>query len=124
VFRFALLNVLLIIIFFLCKDDQLVVKQLANNWTVVEKDALLKFAPAYFDYMQNADKNPTVLAKIFGFYTIKQRNLATGVTKELDVIVMEHLFCNVKISRVSIRLQTTLVSHEPRVSTHIYRNST
>ncbi|KAI8848289.1 hypothetical protein BC829DRAFT_443950 [Chytridium lagenaria] len=57
-------------------DDQLVIKQLASNWTLVEKDALLKFAPLYFSYMQNSDKNAT-----------------------LDVLVMDHLFANVKISR-------------------------
>ncbi|KAJ3195191.1 hypothetical protein HK101_000901 [Irineochytrium annulatum] len=80
-------------------NDQLVIKQLASNWTLVEKDALLKFAPKYFEYILNNDNKPSVLAKIFGFYTIKQRNLATGVTTELDVLVMEHLFANVKISR-------------------------
>ncbi|KAJ3413856.1 hypothetical protein HDV05_007377 [Chytridiales sp. JEL 0842] len=80
-------------------NDQLVIKQLASNWTHAEKDALLKFAPAYFDYMQNADKNPTVLAKIFGFYTIKQKNAGTGAVRELDVLVMEHLFCNMRVSR-------------------------
>ncbi|KAJ3108681.1 hypothetical protein HDU96_007454 [Phlyctochytrium bullatum] len=86
-------------VFFKTHDDQLVVKQLASNWTLVEKDALLKFAPLYFDYMSNSDKNPTVLAKIFGFYTIKQKNMVTGVTSELDILVMDHLFANVKISR-------------------------
>ncbi|KAJ3098074.1 1-phosphatidylinositol-3-phosphate 5-kinase [Phlyctochytrium planicorne] len=86
-------------VFFKTHDDQLVIKQLASNWTLVEKDALLKFAPLYFEYINNSDKNPTVLAKIFGFYTIKQKNLATGVTTELDVLVMDHLFANVKISR-------------------------
>ncbi|KAJ3316352.1 1-phosphatidylinositol-3-phosphate 5-kinase, partial [Blyttiomyces sp. JEL0837] len=86
-------------VFFKTHDDRFVIKQLASNWTLVEKDALLKFAPAYFDYMANADKSPTVLAKIFGFYTIRQKNITTGVVSELDVLVMEHLFCNVKISR-------------------------
>ncbi|KAJ3208381.1 hypothetical protein HDU67_006776 [Dinochytrium kinnereticum] len=86
-------------VFFKTHDDQLVIKQLASNWTLVEKDALLKFAPLYFNYMNNSDKNPTVLAKIFGFYTIKQKNLVTGVTTELDVLVMDHLFANVKMSR-------------------------
>lgn len=42
--------------FFFLVDDQLVVKQLASKWTIVEKDALLKFAPAYFEYMNDSDK--------------------------------------------------------------------
>ncbi|KAJ3289004.1 1-phosphatidylinositol-3-phosphate 5-kinase [Borealophlyctis nickersoniae] len=85
--------------FFKTHDDQLVVKQLAAKWTIAEKDALLKFAPAYFEYMNNSDKHPTILAKIFGFYTIKHKNLHTGQVMKLDVLVMEHLFANITISR-------------------------
>ncbi|KAJ1553076.1 hypothetical protein HK405_009026, partial [Cladochytrium tenue] len=86
-------------VFFKTHDDRLVVKQLASNWTLVEKDALLKFAPAYFDYMNKADKSPTLLAKIFGFYNVKYRNTTTGATSDIDILVMENLFCNAKISR-------------------------
>ncbi|KAJ3189277.1 hypothetical protein HDU85_002905 [Gaertneriomyces sp. JEL0708] len=85
--------------FFKTHDDQLVVKQLASKFTNQEKAALLKFAPAYFEYMSNSDRNPTILVKIFGFYTIKRKNLQTGAVMKLDVLVMEHLFANVKISR-------------------------
>ncbi|KAI9348295.1 hypothetical protein DFJ73DRAFT_625838, partial [Zopfochytrium polystomum] len=86
--------------FFKTHDDRLVIKQLATNWTVAEKDALLKFAPAYFDHISRADKTPTVLAKIFGIYTIKHKNLVTGVNSEMDILVMEHLFWNIQVSRV------------------------
>ncbi|KNC99530.1 uncharacterized protein SPPG_04921 [Spizellomyces punctatus DAOM BR117] len=85
--------------FFKTCDDQLVVKQLASKWSNQEKAALMKFAPAYFEYMNNSDKNPTILVKIFGFYTLKHKNLQTGTVKKLDVLVMEHLFANVNISR-------------------------
>lgn len=42
--------------FFKTTDDQLVIKQLASKWTNQEKAALLKFAPAYFEYMDGSDK--------------------------------------------------------------------
>ncbi|TPX35961.1 hypothetical protein SmJEL517_g01689 [Synchytrium microbalum] len=85
--------------FFKTMDDQLVIKQLTTNWTTVEKDGLLKFAPNYFEYMSNSDKNPTSLAKIFGFYTLKHKNEVTGVVTRMDLLVMEHVFCNIKVSR-------------------------
>jgi len=73
-------------------------------------DALLRFAPAYFEYMSKAIFHgvdptpdsirrsfltlallqlPTILAKIFGFYRIGLRNPATGKVMRLDVLVME-----------------------------------
>jgi hypothetical protein len=42
--------------FFKTCDDRLVVKQMLNNWTVAEKDALLKFAPSYFNYMDQSSQ--------------------------------------------------------------------
>ena len=82
-------------------DNRFVVKQLASNWTVAEKDALLQFAPAYLDYISNADKSSSVLAKIFGFYTVKHRNVSTGAVTEMDFLITEHLFWNARVSRVS-----------------------
>ncbi|KAI9592329.1 hypothetical protein BDF19DRAFT_425524 [Syncephalis fuscata] len=72
--------------FFKTKDDRLVVKQMLNNWTVAEKDALLKFAPSYFNYMDQSSQNPSVLAKIFGFYTVKYKNVHTGKTMKMDLL--------------------------------------
>ncbi|KAI8052192.1 hypothetical protein BDF22DRAFT_744416 [Syncephalis plumigaleata] len=85
--------------FFKTRDDRLVVKQMLNNWTVAEKDALLKFAPSYFNYMDQSSQNPSVLAKIFGFYTVKYKNVHTGKTMKMDLLVMEHLFYRQKITR-------------------------
>lgn len=42
--------------FFKTHDDRLVVKQMLNHWTIAEKDALLKFAPSYFDYMDQSSQ--------------------------------------------------------------------
>lgn len=104
-------------------DDRLVVKQLSPS----ELDAFVKFAPSYFEYMAQAFFHvvslnpynisvtlksltfffffflqlPTVLAKIFGFYQIQIRNPITGKTIKMDLIVMENLFYNRKMNRVS-----------------------
>lgn len=76
-------------------------------------DALLRFAPAYFDYMSKAifqgvslaeirrtpsliarlPQLPTILAKVFGFYRIGLRNPTTGKVMRLDVLVMEVRDC-------------------------------
>jgi hypothetical protein len=78
--------------FFKTHDDRLVVKQMLDNWTSAEKDALLKFAPSYFSYVDHSSQYPSVMAKIFGFYTIKYKNIHTGKTMKMDLLVMEHLF--------------------------------
>jgi 1-phosphatidylinositol-3-phosphate 5-kinase len=45
-------------------------------------------------------KLPTALAKILGFYRIGFKNPVTNKTFKLDVLVMENLFFERKISRV------------------------
>ncbi|KAF9933807.1 hypothetical protein FBU30_004405 [Linnemannia zychae] len=81
------------------KDDRFVVKQMVSSWNIAEKDELLKFAPKYFEYMEKTHEAPTVLAKIFGFYTLKIKNGQSGQVMKIDVLVMEHLFYNQKITR-------------------------
>lgn len=73
---------------------------MVSSWNIAEKDELLKFAPKYFDYMEKTHEAPTVLAKIFGFYTFKIKNGQAGQVMKIDVLVMEHLFYNQKITRV------------------------
>ncbi|KAG0261040.1 hypothetical protein BGZ95_004303 [Linnemannia exigua] len=85
--------------FYKTKDDRFVVKQMVSSWNIAEKDELLKFAPKYFDYMEKTHGAPTVLAKIFGFYTFKIKNGQSGQAMKIDVLVMEHLFFNQKITR-------------------------
>ncbi len=79
-------------------DGRLILKQLSR----LETDALLKFAPAYFEYMSQAFFHdlPTVLAKMLGFYQISMRNPVTGKALKLDVLVMENLFFDVTPSRI------------------------
>ncbi|KAF9956361.1 hypothetical protein BGZ65_002787 [Modicella reniformis] len=84
--------------FYKTQDDRFVIKQMVSSWNVAEKDELLKFAPKYFEYMTNTHAAPTVLAKIFGFYTLKIKD-STGNALKIDVLVMEHLFYKQKITR-------------------------
>ncbi|ORX50150.1 hypothetical protein DM01DRAFT_1308441 [Hesseltinella vesiculosa] len=72
------------------KDDRFLMKQMSR----FELDAFLDFAPAYFQYLSKAFfmELPTVLAKIFGFYSIGYKNSSTGNSMRMDVLVMENLF--------------------------------
>lgn len=81
------------------KDDRLLMKQMSKY----ELDAFLGFAPAYFQYMSEAffSELPTVLAKIFGFYSIGYNNSATGKSMRMDVLVMENLFYQRNVKKVS-----------------------
>lgn len=104
-----------------CTDDRFVIKEMMNAWNVAEKDAFLKFAPKYFEHinksanvsMTNSTKRhanqlaqePSVLAKIFGFFTIRMKNAADKKSiLNLDVLVMEHLFFSQNVIKVSICL--------------------
>ncbi|CAG8495811.1 13415_t:CDS:10 [Funneliformis mosseae] len=79
------------------RDDRLVMKQMSRN----EVEAFSKFAPKYFEYMSDALVHlPTVLAKIFGFYRIGFRNDHSGKNMKIDVIVMENLFYERKVSKI------------------------
>ncbi|RKP09305.1 hypothetical protein THASP1DRAFT_14465 [Thamnocephalis sphaerospora] len=82
------------------KDNRLIMKQLQRS----EADALLRFAPSYFDYMSRAFFSEanlnTVLTKLFGYYRIGYKDPITGESVRMDVIVMENLFYNRKISQL------------------------
>ncbi|KAI8371874.1 hypothetical protein BD560DRAFT_395677 [Blakeslea trispora] len=80
------------------KDDRLLMKQLSKY----ELDAFLRFAPAYFQYMSEAffSELPTVLAKIFGFYSIGYKNSTTGKSMRMDVLIMENLFYQRNIKKI------------------------
>jgi hypothetical protein len=87
---------------------------MVSSWNVAEKDELLKFAPKYFEYMAKTQSSPTVLVKIFGFYTLKVKDNKTGITTKMDVLVMEHLFYNQKITRVSCPIEHTSKNESER----------
>ncbi|KAF0465669.1 1-phosphatidylinositol-3-phosphate 5-kinase [Gigaspora margarita] len=86
--------------FFKTQDDQLVIKQMVKSWTISEKEALLQFSPKYFEYMNKSSNKPSVLAKIFGFYSIKIKDLKkNNIIMKMDVLVMEQLFFQKTITR-------------------------
>ncbi|GAA96181.1 uncharacterized protein L969DRAFT_84045 [Mixia osmundae IAM 14324] len=72
------------------RDDRFVVKEISR----LEMDALLKFAPAYFDYIAKSfvSDHPSILAKMLGFFRIGFKNPTTGKSMRLDVLVLENLF--------------------------------
>lgn len=80
------------------RDNWLIVKQLNRS----EMDALIKFAPAYFEYMSQAFFRdlPTVLAKIFGFFRVGFKNPTSGKSVKMDLLVMENLFYDRSISHI------------------------
>ena len=62
------------------------------------RQVLIELGPSYFKYMESTANNPTVLAKLLGFYTIEIRNIENGtVQAKADLLVMENLFFNKKI---------------------------
>lgn len=74
-------------------DNRLVIKEMMNAWNNVEKESILKFAPKYLAHMRQSAGSPSLLVKIFGFYTIRIRSTSDKRTLlNLDVLVMEHLF--------------------------------
>ncbi|KAK4522106.1 uncharacterized protein ATC70_004645 [Mucor velutinosus] len=86
--------------FYKTQDDRFVIKEMMNAWNVAEKDAFLKFAPKYFDHVNKSANEPSVLAKIFGFFTIRMKNAADKKSiLNLDLLVMEHLFFHQNIIR-------------------------
>jgi 1-phosphatidylinositol-3-phosphate 5-kinase len=62
------------------------------------RQVLIELGPSYFKYMESTANNPTVLAKLLGFYTIEIRNVESGtVQAKADLLVMENLFFGKKI---------------------------
>ncbi|KAF3936620.1 hypothetical protein ABW19_dt0210020 [Dactylella cylindrospora] len=78
-------------------DDRIVLKQLSQ----IETAAFLKFAPSYFHIMSEAlfHELPTAIAKMLGFFTIYIKNPNTGTELRWDLLVMENLFYDRKMSR-------------------------
>ncbi|KAJ8557856.1 hypothetical protein K7X08_004622 [Anisodus acutangulus] len=69
-------------------DDRFIIKEIKR----AEFDSFLKFAPSYFDYMDqcHAKRNQTCLAKILGIYQVNVRPRGGKETRH-DLMVMENL---------------------------------
>jgi hypothetical protein len=42
------------------------VKEMMNAWNIAEKDAFLRFAPKYFDYLKTTDKVKVIKERVGG----------------------------------------------------------
>ncbi|ORX50232.1 hypothetical protein DM01DRAFT_1099952 [Hesseltinella vesiculosa] len=71
-------------------DGRYLLKQISKY----EMDAFVKFAHSYFQYLSEAffHELPTVLCKIFGLYRVGYKNMTTGKSTRMDILVMENLF--------------------------------
>lgn len=82
-----------------CKtdDQRFILKQMSG----AEIDVFEKFGPEYFTYMRKSylEQKPTALGKIVGVYRIGYRNTHTNAGIRQDLLVMENLFYNRKISQ-------------------------
>ncbi|XP_048238602.1 1-phosphatidylinositol 3-phosphate 5-kinase-like isoform X1 [Haliotis rufescens] len=82
-----------------CKtdDDRFILKQMSG----MEVESFEKFGPEYFKYITRAygEKRPTALAKILGVYRIGFRNTQTNHALKQDLLVLENLFYNRKITQ-------------------------
>ncbi|KAL3504039.1 hypothetical protein ACH5RR_033880 [Cinchona calisaya] len=70
-------------------DDRFIIKEIKRT----EFEAFMKFAPNYFDYMNQCyeNGNQTCLAKILGIYQIIIRQTKSGKETRHDLMVMENL---------------------------------
>ncbi|CAC5388449.1 PIKFYVE [Mytilus coruscus] len=82
-----------------CKtdDQRFILKQMSG----AEIDVFEKFGPEYFTYMNKSyvEQKPTALGKIVGVYRIGFRNTHTNAGMRQDLLVMENLFYQRKISQ-------------------------
>ncbi|KAK5642357.1 hypothetical protein RI129_008524 [Pyrocoelia pectoralis] len=81
-----------------CKtmDDRFVLKELPKS----EIQLFLDSAHNYFDYLQRCydSRQPTLLGKIVGIYQIIFRNGTTNTALRTNLLVMENLFYNRKVT--------------------------
>ncbi|VVA94877.1 unnamed protein product [Arabis nemorensis] len=79
-------------------DERFIIKQVVKT----ELDSFEDFASEYFKYMKESlcSGSPTCLAKILGIYQVSIKHSKGGKETKMDLMVMENLFYNRKISRI------------------------
>ncbi|GAB4841913.1 1-phosphatidylinositol-3-phosphate 5-kinase fab1b [Ancistrocladus abbreviatus] len=79
-------------------DDRLIIKQV----TKTELESFIKFGPGYFKYLteSTSTKSPTCLAKVLGIYQVVTKHLKGGKESKMDVLVMENLLFQRKVTRL------------------------
>ncbi|GAA5907063.1 hypothetical protein JCM6882_005159 [Rhodosporidiobolus microsporus] len=83
--------------FLMTGDKRFMLKELVTKLGNSERETLLNVAPKLLSYLMHPER-PSLLAKIFGVYTVKITD-PSGAKKKIDLVVMEHLFYGVSISR-------------------------
>ncbi|KAF8098677.1 hypothetical protein N665_0261s0042 [Sinapis alba] len=79
-------------------DERFIIKQVVKT----ELDSFEDFASDYFKYMKESltSGSPTCLAKILGIYQVSIKHSKGGKETKMDLMVMENLFYNRRISRI------------------------
>ncbi|RLN04676.1 putative 1-phosphatidylinositol-3-phosphate 5-kinase FAB1C [Panicum miliaceum] len=79
-------------------DERFIIKQVTRT----ELESFVEFAPQYFKYLMESltSGSPTCLAKIVGLYQVSVKSLKAGKEVKMDIMVMENLFFERKMSRV------------------------
>ncbi|KAL6596092.1 hypothetical protein ACP70R_047456 [Stipagrostis hirtigluma subsp. patula] len=79
-------------------DERFIIKQVTRT----ELESFVEFAPQYFKYLMESltSGSPTCLAKIVGLYQVGVKSLKAGREVKMDLMVMENLFFERRISRV------------------------
>ncbi|XP_074295587.1 putative 1-phosphatidylinositol-3-phosphate 5-kinase FAB1C [Silene latifolia] len=79
-------------------DDRFIIKQV----TKTELDSFQEFAVEYFKYLNDSldSGSPTCLAKVLGIFQVTIKHVKGGRETKMDLMVMENLFFNRRISRV------------------------
>ncbi|XP_013591628.1 PREDICTED: putative 1-phosphatidylinositol-3-phosphate 5-kinase FAB1C isoform X2 [Brassica oleracea var. oleracea] len=79
-------------------DERFIIKQVVKT----ELDSFEDFATEYFKYMKESlsSGSPTCLAKILGIYQVSIKHSKGGKETKMDLMVMENLFYNRRISRI------------------------
>lgn len=92
---------------------------MTTKWDIDEKEELFKLLPSYFAHMEKHCKvrieiryllscQYSLLAKLYGFYTVKILEIASKAQKEVSFLVMENLFFNFDVSAVFNIVKYTL----------------
>ncbi|GAA5986930.1 hypothetical protein JCM10908_000958 [Rhodotorula pacifica] len=72
-------------------DDRFILKELTSHLGFSELESLLVFAPKLLDYLEHPER-PSLLAKIFGIYTVKCTDATTGYRFKQHLVVLENIF--------------------------------
>ncbi|XP_048502539.1 putative 1-phosphatidylinositol-3-phosphate 5-kinase FAB1C [Beta vulgaris subsp. vulgaris] len=79
-------------------DERFIIKQV----TKTELESFQEFAAEYFKYLNDSldSGSPTCLAKVLGIFQVTVKHLKGGREIKMDLMVMENLFFNRKISKI------------------------